>query len=487
MTTSEAAPVAIDLFSGAGGLSEGLLASGINVAVAVERHPDPALTHAFNHPHTTVVCSEMGDLSLDVVKNLVRDRTRQSRVDIVAGGPPCQGFSSAGRCDQQDPRNRLFEEFLRAVEELEPRMFLFENVPGLIRTDGGRILRTIIQGFRSLGYQIHDFDNKNDNDLASFPILNAAHYGVPQHRRRLLLVGWRHGVLEHPFLWPKATHLLPSANLDPTAAHACVSTEHAIDDLDFLSAGRECHRYLLPATSAYQRSRRSVSGTLLNHLATKHRKATVDMFRRIPQGRTIRALPAEFRSGKQRMRRLNRDTISWSVLALPDDYIHYRRHRIPTVREMARLQSFDDDFVFLGTRTTSDKRRRLAVPQYTQVGNAVPPLLAKALGTALCHALGGQAMDLRDLNSRKDRQRWLRGSSAYFGYTLDPEAAQNFAIYTPAGHPLPLPCSDEEEPVSDVGVATDWTQRRLKRWSQLVSPEEPGQFRLASPSAFRQL
>ena len=96
-------------------------------------------------------------------------------------------------------------------------------------------------------------------------------------------------------------------------------------------------------------------------------------------------------------------------------------------------------------------------------------------------------MDLRDLNSRKDRQRWLRGSSAYFGYTLDPEAAQNFAIYTAAGHPLPLPCSDEEEPVSDVGVATDWTQRRLKRWSQLVSPEEPGQFRLASPSAFRQL
>ena len=119
MTAPEAAPIAIDLFSGAGGLSEGLLASGINVAVAVERHPDPALTHAFNHPHTTVVCSEMGDLSLDVVRNHVRDRTGQSRVDIVVGGPPCQGFSSAGRCDHQDPRNRLFEEFLRAVEELE--------------------------------------------------------------------------------------------------------------------------------------------------------------------------------------------------------------------------------------------------------------------------------------------------------------------------------------------------------------------------------
>ena len=112
------------------------------------------------------------------------------------------------------------------------------------------------------------------------------------------------------------------------------------------------------------------------------------MFRRIPQGQTIRSLPTAFRSGKQRMRRLSRDTIAWSVLALPDDYIHYRRHRIPTVREMARLQSFDDNFAFLGTRTTSDKRRRLAVPQYNTGGQRRSPNSRQSFGNGFVPRTG---------------------------------------------------------------------------------------------------
>jgi len=146
-----------------------------------------------------------------------------------------------------------------------------------------------------------------------------------------------------------------------------------------------------PPSSEYQRQRRLHTGTLFNHLATKHRKATVNMFRRLVPGKTIRSIPEEHRSGKQRMRRLTPNDASSAILALPDDYIHFQRHRILTVREMARLQSFDDDYVFLGKRTTSDLSRRVDVPQYTQVGNAVPPILARALGVAIIRALGGSS------------------------------------------------------------------------------------------------
>ena len=186
------------------------------------------------------------------------------------------------------------------------------------------------------------------------------------------------------------------------------------------------------------------------------------MFRRLVAGKTIRSIPEEHRSGKQRMRRLHREDTSFAVLALPDDYIHYQRHRIPTVREMARLQSFDDDYVFFGKRTTSDLSRRVDVPQYTQVGNAVPPLLAKALGKALVRALGGPQKDLRMAGLRRKRHGWIRGSSGYLGYTLAPVAEGKIALYDILGNSLPLPLCEEEVPVGSQAGLVEWMKRRRR-------------------------
>src|SRR4051794_35073822 len=132
-----APPVAVDLFSGAGGLAEGLEAVGIRVAAAVELHPQPALTHAFNHPHTRVLAGDIRDLDLKVLDREVREATGSAIVDVVVGGPPCQGFSTAGKMNADDPRNGLFRSFVKAVEYFQPRMFVLENVPGFKNMHGG--------------------------------------------------------------------------------------------------------------------------------------------------------------------------------------------------------------------------------------------------------------------------------------------------------------------------------------------------------------
>lgn len=473
MVNTNGCPVAIDLFSGAGGLSEGLLAAGINVAVAVENHPHPALTHAFNHPGTTVLCCDIRELSLNSLTSHLKNRTGQTNVDLVVGGPPCQGFSPAGKQDPNDPRNKLFEEFLRVVDHFRPSMFLFENVPGFAKLYKGQAMHSILDAFWELGYRMHGIDNDSDDYPEEPPILNAVWYGVPQRRRRFVLVGWLEDSLEKPFEWPAITHSsdIPTSSdfhkSNSSKRLPNVTVGDAIGDLAFLSAGLECHTYR-DSSSDYQEQRRRNSNLLFNHLATKHRNETVNMFRRLVPGKTIRSIPESHRSGKQRMRRLTRNDSSSAILALPDDYVHYQRHRIPTVREMARLQSFDDDYVFLGKRTTSDLSRRVDVPQYTQVGNAVPPLLAKALGKAIVRSLGGPKRDLRELTIRRKRHAWIRGSSGFLGYTLDPQAEGQLRLYDMTGRHISLPLSEDELPVSQRTRSVNWTKRRLRRRSQLI-------------------
>jgi DNA (cytosine-5)-methyltransferase 1 len=183
------------------------------------------------------------------------------------------------------------------------------------------------------------------------------------------------------------------------------------------------------------------------------------LYRRLAQGETIRTIPEKLRTGKQTMRRLESDRVSKAVLALPDDLVHYGRLRIPTVREMARLQSFDDDYVFLGKRTTSDLSRRIDVPQYTQVGNAVPPLLAKALGHAMLKALGCTSRDIRDHETRRQRHEWLRGSSGFSGYAFAEEAAGEIMFLDLLGRHKRLPHVATAEPIAD--------QKKQVRWKRL--------------------
>lgn len=232
--------VAIDLFAGAGGLSEGLIASGINVAVSVELHPDAALTHAFNHPATTVLCADMRSISMKEIRRHVQHRTGQATVDVVVGGPPCQGFSSAGKQDIKDPRNRLFRQYLDAVKYFSPRMFVFENVPGLSKVKGGEVLRDILKGFWKLGYEIHEVDQGSKVGNMDIPTINAVRYGVPQYRERLVLVGWKRGCIDRSFLWPRCKN--SETRIVPGAGKEHVSVGDAIGDLSFLVGGEECHR-----------------------------------------------------------------------------------------------------------------------------------------------------------------------------------------------------------------------------------------------------
>jgi DNA (cytosine-5)-methyltransferase 1 len=152
--------------------------------------------------------------------------------------------------------------------------------------------------------------------------------------------------------------------------------------------------------------------------------------------------------------------------------IHYCHDRIPTVREMARLQTFDDDYVFIGKRTSGFVERRVDVPQYTQVGNAVPPLLARAIGDSIVSALGAESRDLRDASARRTRHDLVRGSSAYSGYSLSPDAEREIDLLSVSGSRLTLPTSDDDQPVAELDAVVKWTRRRPTRRGQWVPATE---------------
>lgn len=456
-------PTAISLFAGAGGLCEGLESAGINVVAAVELHPQPALTCAFNHPNTSVLVGNIRQLTMDLLEDKVRRRVGSTRIDLVAGGPPCQGFSTAGKKVSSDPRNELFREFVRFVDHFRPRMFLLENVPGFKKMHQGRAHSEAVKLFSGLGYQTVD------------TIITAAAYGVPQRRNRFVMVGWLRGE-GLDFDWPAPTTSTDGSQavlaLAPSS-HFPVTTLNAIGDLAFLQPGWECHRHQQGARSAYERARRGGGMLLFNHLATRHRKKAVEMFSHIPEGGTISRVPAELRTGKRTMARLDRNEIANAVLALPDDMIHYLHNRILSVREMARLQSFDDNYVFFGKRTSGFVERRVDVPQYTQVGNAVPPLLGRALGSAIVQTLGGVVHDARALETRRSRLAWVRGSSGFAGYGLGPEASKHITMETVLGEALPLPLLAEAPRVIDSEPLVEWVRHenpKRGQWAPGVTP-----------------
>lgn len=445
-------PVAVDLFSGAGGLAEGLLKAGLHVAASVELHPQPALSHAFNHPETKVLTGDIRDLETAKLDAAIRSRVGRAPVDIVIGGPPCQGFSSAGKKSATDPRNSLFRHYVRIVEHLKPRIFLLENVPGFKSMYGGAVHAEAVGAMQSLGYTTID------------KIMHVKDFGVPQRRRRFVMVGWLSGAAD-PFEWPSITHTDAgrTADLFDDLVEPLVTAGDALADLSFLEPGYEATRYADSSVSKFARERRGSNTTLFNHLATRHRRKSAEMISRIAVGGSIRDIPlAERGTKKLTMRKLDPDAISNTVVALPDDILHYSQPRILTVREMARLQGFDDDFVFLGKRTSGFVERRVDVPQYTQVGNAVPPIFAEALGRALVKSLGSTPGDLRNLEWRRERHKLVCGTSGFAGYELSPEAVDEIELTAVAGSLLPLPISEEALPVL--------RQEHLRNWTSDINP-----------------
>lgn len=351
---------AIDLFSGCGGLSLGLSEAGFNIVLANEINKDAATTYQHNlvkkkGHDCNIIVKDITKVSNDFIKKTIGNK----EIHLVAAGPPCQGFSLAGKRDINDPRNKLFKELLRVVKVVNPPVFLMENVKGILTMNEGKVIKEIESQFRCLGYHI------------STKILKASDFGVPQDRERVFIIGTKK----------------PVENIHPNSKNIYVTAGEALSDLDFLHTGKASKIYLKKAETDYQRSMRSVNGPLHNHESANHSARVIERFSNLKEGQTAEDLPKDIKTKKRSLYRLDPKKQSRTIVTLPDDYVHYSKDRILTVREMARLQSFPDWFEFLGPKSTGGPRRKFDVPQYSQVGNAVPPLLAKAVGESLLNYL----------------------------------------------------------------------------------------------------
>jgi DNA (cytosine-5)-methyltransferase 1 len=337
-----------DLFAGVGGLSEGFkMAGGFEIAFAVEFDKDIAAAYQKNHIGTDVYARDICDIN---VKDL---HAKHPQIDVIIGGPPCQGFSQKGkRLSLDDPRNYLFQQYVRFVKEFKPKYFVLENVPNIITTSNGYFKDQIVSAFEELGYKV------------KYGVLCASDFGVPQDRRRAVFLGQLGNKIE--------------INL-PTPSGIRTTIKDAIYDLPFIESGEgeEISSYQSKPSSDYQKELRGKSNILYNHVATKHSPAAIAKLKLIPKGAGKEVLPKELLTKSiysGTWSRMLEDGVSITITTRFDTpssgrFTHPILNRCITVREAARIQSFPDDFIFYGTKTT----------QMKEVGNAVPPFLARAI------------------------------------------------------------------------------------------------------------
>jgi DNA (cytosine-5)-methyltransferase 1 len=398
-------PFSVDLFAGCGGLSEGLEAAGIKCILAQELHPQAALSFAFNHPDCNVSFGDIRKYDIDLLHEYVRESTSDSEVFLLCGGPPCQGFSSAGKKQVDDPRNSLVQTFLEIAKQIKPLNIVIENVPGFANRYNGKYLRYTLDALDSMGY------------ASVYSILDFSEFGVPQRRSRFVLLATQARLGVKPSL-PKGRFVYTTSQEPLLQDSLKITVEDAISDLESILPGTEQRSYSSGPLSQYQSSRRAGVTSLYNHLAGTHRRQVLNVFEMIPEGGNIRDVPYHLRSKKRTLVRANRQQPSNTIVTLPDDLLHYSEHRILTVRETARIQSYDDSYIFLGKRTSCNTARRTELPQYSQVGNSVPPIFAKALGQHLLKLFGIQSIDIRNLTQRAKNTSHLAGNSAGGGYGL---------------------------------------------------------------------
>lgn len=381
-------PTAIDLFSGAGGASLGLVRAGWDFRLAADVDQACSLTHRANLPGEFLTA----DLR-DVVASKVMTAADISPGDLglMFAGPPCQGFSIIGSRVVWDKRNNLFREVLRLATELRPRSVVIENVPGLVTLAGGAYLRAILEGLDEAGYE------------AACAELLAAQYGAPQMRWRLIIIGWRKDLgIPAGYGFPSPTagrgeigDLLPNCTIPQWQLEGFVTTAEAIRDLPPVAAGEEVTRYVGPPVGRYQEMMRAgLNGELSNHYAARLSEANLTRLAQIKPGQDWRDLPHDLlppgmqralrKDHTRRYRRMTWDGVPRAVITRFRDpksgeYTHPEQNRTITIREAARLQGFPDSFVFHGDRSS----------QYDQVGNAVPVQLAEAIGAEVCRCLNG--------------------------------------------------------------------------------------------------
>jgi len=354
----------IDLFAGVGGLSYGFAKDdNFEIVASNEILPNMAKAYELNHPKVKMYCKDVADFG---IKDLFEDfGIEEGKVDLIVGGPPCQAYSTVGKRLIDDPRGKLFQEYYRILKEVKPKVFIFENVKGLLSMQKGELLETIIDLFKSLDYKV------------TYKVLNSADFGVPQIRERVIIVGTK---FNHTFKYPKATHYdfrsevnLLNQNLKPYLTLA-----DAISDLPFIKTGEESFDYSSEPLNDFQKKMRiNAPNQIMDHNAPNNNERLVKMMELLPDGGTPEDLPEELRptSGfKNTYCRLWWERPSTTItrnLSTPSSSrcIHPKAPRPLTTREGARIQCFPDDYFFYGSR--SDRN--------LQIGNAVPTFLSEAI------------------------------------------------------------------------------------------------------------
>ena len=361
-------PIGIDLFAGAGGMSLGFEQAGFDIAAAVEIDPIHCATHEYNFPHTTTICASVLDLTGDEIRS--RSQLGSREIDVVFGGAPCQGFSLMGKRVFDDLRNQLVFHYVRLVKELNPKYCVFENVKGLTLGKHAQFLDELIESLGNAGYDV----------LTPYQVLNAADYGVPQDRRRLFLIGTRKGLTVPQYPQP---HQTKTAVWEAIGYLPNADNFNVLNNVDRVSVQWETHsqyarklRCLDLDPDDYSYQRKFDPNLLTCSLRTEHTGASRARFEATLPGKT---------ESISRFRKLHPDGLCNTLRAGTDSArgahtsprpIHPYLPRVITVREAARLHSYPDWFRFHATKWHGCR----------QIGNSVPPLLARAVASELLKA-----------------------------------------------------------------------------------------------------
>ena len=412
---------AIDLFCGCGGMAEGLIKSGFDIVFANDISEFASDTYIQRHRQLGLIdgkdyCFYKGDIhnvTGDFIKKSVLSLEKNAnksdfKIDAVFGGPPCQGFSMAGKRDKNDPRNMLFKEYLRVVSEISPEYVVMENVVGFLSTklddyvgcDG-----EIYKGEESLAPNIliKEFSKIGYKTLKP-RVLDASDFGVPQYRKRVIFYAYKIGAKKPNYPKPiKKRISLADAigdfyDKEYTSPYICARKKNCSPDalknnertIAKKLTEERFSLYLDGESTSNVKKRVKESGIdlssckeLVEHLSNElgiKKTAVIELYKR----KDLSDSKIDLLFTKKNVRKkLRKDLPALTVVTIPDDYINPFNNSIFTVRELARIQSFDDDFVFYGKRTTGGKLRKKETPQYTQVGNAVPPLLAYNIGKSI--------------------------------------------------------------------------------------------------------
>ena len=338
----------IDLFAGCGGLSLGFEMVGFRNMLAIDNWEDALKTYTYNRKDANVLCADL----MSIAPQKIKQKYSISDIDVIIGGPPCQGFSVAGKRIIEDDRNKLYKAFVGFVECFRPKAFVMENVPNILSMGNGIVKDSIIKDFEELGYKV------------SVQVLTASDYGVPQNRRRAVFVGLANG---EKFDFPRPFEGEKISSYEAL----CDLTEGSVVDGSPYQTEPICD---------FQRYARKNSSGIYNHEITIHNEKTKKIIAMVPDGGNYKDLPVGLQQTRKvhiAWTRLNSKRPSITIDTGHRHHFHYKWNRIPTVRECARIQSFPDNFKFIGIKTS----------QLKQVGNAVPPLLAEAIAKSIIDVL----------------------------------------------------------------------------------------------------